>query len=58
MALYVGNDKIKRKVCINGIPYKLRYSPQSSTSGARLLSSDGLALCDVNGVHITAKDGE
>lgn len=58
MALYIGNDKIKRKVYINGIAYKLRYGRISSTNGARLLSSDGLTLCDTNGVCILAKDGD
>lgn len=58
MALYVGNDKIKRKVYINGVAYKLRYARPSSASGVRLLSADGLTLCDVNGVYITVKDGE
>lgn len=58
MALYIGKDKIKRKVYINGIAYKLRYGRIATVNGSRLLSSDGLTLCDANGVYILVKDGD
>lgn len=58
MALYIGNDKIKRKIYIDGIAYKLKYAYSSFVKKVRLISSDNLTLRDKNGVYIMVKDGE
>lgn len=58
MALYIGNDKIKRKIYIDGIAYKLKYAYSSIVKKVSLISSDNLTLRDKNGVYIMVKDGE
>ena len=58
MALYLGNDKIKRKIILNGVKYNLNLISKTPTvNGVRLLSSDGYILKDKNSVYLTVKEG-
>lgn len=55
MGVYIGSNKIK--VNINGTLYKFNLS-SPITNGVALKSSDNYILKDVNGLYITAKEGE
>lgn len=56
MALYLGNDEIKRKVISNNIIYSFKlFTEIIMTNGVRLLSSDNYTLKDSNGLYLTVK---
>lgn len=57
MALYLGSDKINRKVILNNIEYCFRlFTKTPMTNGIRLLSSDDYTLKDSNGLYLTVKE--
>ena len=55
MALYIGYEKVK--IILDGVPYKLNLCPDSPIeTDARLLSSDGYVLTDLNGTYLIPKE--
>lgn len=57
MALFVTGDQYK--IMIDGIKYNLNMYPSVIIlNGIKLLSLDNLFLKDINGLFITAKEGE
>lgn len=57
MALYLGNNKIK--INFNGTICCLHISEKAPTiTGIKLLTSDNYVLKDLNGLYLTAKEGE
>ena len=57
MALYLGGEKVK--IALGSTPCRLQliFAPPAIT-GILLMSSDGFALKDANGVYVTAKECE
>ena len=59
MALYLGDDKRKVKIILNGVTYCLNlFSKTPITNGIRLLSFDGFTLKDSRNIYLTTKDGD
>lgn len=59
MALYLGTNKVK--INLDGMIRKiaiLKDTEDTLLSGIKLLSFDEYVLKDMNGLYITAKDGE
>lgn len=59
MALYLGTNKVK--INLDGMIRKIAFlkdTEDTLLSGIKLLSFEGYALKDMNGLYITAKDGE
>ena len=57
MALYLGDSKVK--INLDNSTYTLNlYSSSPVVNGILLNSSDSYILKDVNGLYLTAKEGE